>query len=87
MLLDMVRSMMTRATFLISFWGYDLMTTTNILNLLGTKKVAKTPSEIWNRKPPSLVHLEVWGCKVFVSHEAINKLEPRLIMCFFTGYP
>ncbi|GJX14625.1 hypothetical protein Tco_0206383 [Tanacetum coccineum] len=41
----MVRSMMSRATLSISFWGYALETTTHILNLVPTKKVLKTPFE------------------------------------------
>ncbi|KAJ9548672.1 hypothetical protein OSB04_021215 [Centaurea solstitialis] len=45
-LLDMVRSMMSRATLPMSFWDYALETTTHILNLVPTKKVAKTPSEM-----------------------------------------
>ncbi|GKC87797.1 retrotransposon protein, putative, ty1-copia subclass [Tanacetum coccineum] len=42
-LLDIVRSMMSRATRPISFWGYALETATHILNLVPTKKVSKTP--------------------------------------------
>ncbi|KAJ9556119.1 hypothetical protein OSB04_010733 [Centaurea solstitialis] len=38
-LLDMVRSMMSRATLPISFWGYALETAAHILNLVPTKKV------------------------------------------------
>nr|GEU71613.1 retrotransposon protein, putative, Ty1-copia subclass [Tanacetum cinerariifolium] len=38
-MLDMVRSMMSRATLPISFWGYALKTATHILNLVPTKKV------------------------------------------------
>nr|GFC83828.1 retrotransposon protein, putative, Ty1-copia subclass [Tanacetum cinerariifolium] len=41
-LLDMVRSMMCRATLPISFWGYALETAAHILNLVPTKKVSKT---------------------------------------------
>nr|GEV38935.1 hypothetical protein [Tanacetum cinerariifolium] len=49
-LLDMVRSMMSRAKLPISFWGYALETVTHILNLVPTKKVSKTPFEMWKRK-------------------------------------
>nr|GEX59040.1 hypothetical protein [Tanacetum cinerariifolium] len=51
-LLDLVRSMMSRATLPISFWGYTLETTAHILNLLPTKKVSKTPFEMWKGKQP-----------------------------------
>ncbi|GJV45254.1 retrovirus-related pol polyprotein from transposon TNT 1-94 [Tanacetum coccineum] len=53
-LLDMVRSMMCRATLPISFWGYALETAAHILNLVPTKKVSKTPFEMWKGKRPSL---------------------------------
>ncbi|GJW68019.1 retrotransposon protein, putative, ty1-copia subclass [Tanacetum coccineum] len=46
-LLDMVRSMMSRATLPISLWGYTLDTTAHILNLVPTKKVSKTPFDMW----------------------------------------
>ncbi|KAI3780168.1 hypothetical protein L2E82_10129 [Cichorium intybus] len=45
-LLDMVHSMMSRASLPIHFWGYALETAAHILNLVPTKKVAKTPHEI-----------------------------------------
>ena len=45
-LLDMVPSMMSRASLPISFWGYALETATHILNLVPTKKVAKTPHDM-----------------------------------------
>ncbi|GJX35264.1 retrotransposon protein, putative, ty1-copia subclass [Tanacetum coccineum] len=45
-LLDMVGSMMSRATLPISFWGYTLETAAHILNPVPTKKVLKTPFEM-----------------------------------------
>ncbi|GKB54529.1 putative RNA-directed DNA polymerase [Tanacetum coccineum] len=45
-LLDMVRSMMCRATLPISLWGYALETVAHILNLVPTKKVSNIPFEI-----------------------------------------
>ena len=45
-LLDMVRSMMSRTSLPISFWGYALETVAHILNLVPTKKVAKTPHKM-----------------------------------------
>nr|GEU75101.1 hypothetical protein [Tanacetum cinerariifolium] len=46
-LLDMVRSMMSFTTLLLSFWDYALETTTCILNMVPTNKVDKTPYELW----------------------------------------
>ncbi|GJV38045.1 putative RNA-directed DNA polymerase [Tanacetum coccineum] len=58
-LLDMVRSMMSRAILPISFWGYALETTAHILNLVPTKKVLKTPFEMWKGKRPSIGNIKI----------------------------
>ncbi|GKF29747.1 hypothetical protein Tco_0096089, partial [Tanacetum coccineum] len=46
-----------------SFWGYALETAARNLNMVPTKKVDKTPYEIWNEKAPKLSYLRVWGCE------------------------
>ncbi|GJY43062.1 retrotransposon protein, putative, ty1-copia subclass [Tanacetum coccineum] len=46
-LLGMVRSMMNLTTLSLSFWDYTLETATRILNMVPTKKVGKTPYELW----------------------------------------
>ena len=45
-LLEMVRSMMSYSTLLISFRGYALNTTIHLLNLVPSKSVPKTPMEL-----------------------------------------
>ncbi|GJW88137.1 retrotransposon protein, putative, ty1-copia subclass [Tanacetum coccineum] len=47
-LLDMVRSMMNLTTLPLSFWDYALESVTQILNMVPTKKVDKTPYELCN---------------------------------------
>ncbi|GJY42410.1 retrotransposon protein, putative, ty1-copia subclass [Tanacetum coccineum] len=47
-LLDMVRSMMNLTTLPLSFWDYALESATRILNMVPTKKVDKTPYELWD---------------------------------------
>ncbi|GJW75442.1 retrotransposon protein, putative, ty1-copia subclass [Tanacetum coccineum] len=47
-LLDMVRSMMNLTTLPLSFWDYALEFATRILNMVPTKKVDKTPYELWH---------------------------------------
>ncbi|GKA32055.1 retrotransposon protein, putative, ty1-copia subclass [Tanacetum coccineum] len=44
---DMVRSMINLTTLSLSFWDYALETATRILNMILTKKVDKTPYELW----------------------------------------
>ncbi|GKB36822.1 retrotransposon protein, putative, ty1-copia subclass [Tanacetum coccineum] len=48
-LLDMVRSMMNLTTLSLSFWDYALESATRILNMVPTKKVDKTPYELWKQ--------------------------------------
>ncbi|GJR85744.1 putative RNA-directed DNA polymerase [Tanacetum coccineum] len=67
--------------------GYALETAAHILNLVPTKKVSKTPFEMWKGKRPSLGHIKIWGCEVFVRREAQDKLEARSEKCLFVGYP
>ncbi|GJR30098.1 retrotransposon protein, putative, ty1-copia subclass [Tanacetum coccineum] len=57
-LLDMVRSMMNLITLLLSFWDYALESATRILNMVPTKKVDKTPYELWYEKVPNLSYLK-----------------------------
>ncbi|GKA99274.1 retrotransposon protein, putative, ty1-copia subclass, partial [Tanacetum coccineum] len=56
-MLDIVRSMMSQATLPISFWVYALETATHILNFVPTKKVSKTPFEMWKGKQESYGYL------------------------------
>ncbi|GJV40750.1 retrotransposon protein, putative, ty1-copia subclass [Tanacetum coccineum] len=89
-LLDMVRSMMSQTTLPKSFWDYALETVARILNMVPTKKVEKTPYEVWHGQAPKLSYLKVWGCKALVKRDTLtkpDKLEPRSIKCIFIGYP
>ncbi|GJW76150.1 zinc finger, CCHC-type containing protein, partial [Tanacetum coccineum] len=89
-LLDMVRSMMCQTTLPKSFWDYALETAARILNMVPTKKVEKTPYEVWHGQAPKLSYLKVWGCEALVKRDTLtkpDKLEPRSIKCIFIGYP
>ncbi|GJR05384.1 retrovirus-related pol polyprotein from transposon TNT 1-94 [Tanacetum coccineum] len=90
-LLDMVRSMMKSQTTLPkSFWDYALESAACILNMVPTKKVEKTPYEVWHGQAPKLSYLKVWGCEALVKRDTLtkpDKLEPRSIKCIFIGYP
>ncbi|GJZ18334.1 retrotransposon protein, putative, ty1-copia subclass [Tanacetum coccineum] len=89
-LLDMVRSMMTQTTLPKSFWDYALESAARILNMVPTKKVEKTPYEIWHGQAPKLSYLKVWGCEALVKRDTLtkpDKLEPRALKCIFVGYP
>ncbi|KAK4597239.1 hypothetical protein RGQ29_014995 [Quercus rubra] len=76
-LLEMVRSMMSYSTLLISFWGYALNTAIHLLNLVPSKSVPKTPMELWSRHKPSMKYLHIWGCLAHVLKGKPDKLEPK----------
>ncbi|GJX45046.1 retrotransposon protein, putative, ty1-copia subclass [Tanacetum coccineum] len=86
-LLDMVRSMMNLTTLPLSFWDYALESATRILNMVPTKKVDKTPYELWYGKVPNLSYLKVWGCEALVKRDTPDKLKQRSVKCIFIGYP
>nr|GFC53768.1 retrotransposon protein, putative, Ty1-copia subclass [Tanacetum cinerariifolium] len=62
----MVRSMMSQTTLPKSFWDYALETAARILNMVPTKKVDKTPYEIWHGQAPKIPSEN----KVFVARNA-----------------
>ncbi|GJU94000.1 retrotransposon protein, putative, ty1-copia subclass [Tanacetum coccineum] len=72
-LLDMVRSMMSQTTLPKSFWDYALETAARILNMVPTKKVEKTPYEVWHGQAPKLSYLKGRGC--LINQEASGSLE------------
>nr|GEV46482.1 retrotransposon protein, putative, Ty1-copia subclass [Tanacetum cinerariifolium] len=86
-LLNMVQSMMSLTTLPLSFWDYALETAARILNMVPTKKVDKTPYELWHGKVPNLSYLKVWSCEAHVKHYTADKLEQRSIKYIFVGYP
>ncbi|GKB63649.1 retrotransposon protein, putative, ty1-copia subclass [Tanacetum coccineum] len=58
--------------------------------MVPTKKVDKTPYEVWHGQAPKLSYLKVWGCEALVkrdTHTKPDKLEPRAFKCIFIGYP
>ncbi|GKC35656.1 retrotransposon protein, putative, ty1-copia subclass [Tanacetum coccineum] len=74
-LLDMVHSMMSQTTLPKSFWDYALESAARILNMVPTKKVDKTPYEIWHGQAPKLSYLKN---EVFVAQNG-EFLESNLI--------
>nr|GEW48061.1 retrovirus-related Pol polyprotein from transposon TNT 1-94 [Tanacetum cinerariifolium] len=69
---------------------YALESVARILNMVPTKKVKKTPYEVWYGQAPKLPYLKVWGCEALVKRDTLtkpDKLEPISIKCIFLGYP
>nr|GEW29774.1 hypothetical protein [Tanacetum cinerariifolium] len=59
---------------------------TRILNMVPTKKVDKTPYELWYEKVPNLSYLKVWGYEALVKRDTSDKLQQRSVKCIFIGY-
>ncbi|GJX80287.1 retrotransposon protein, putative, ty1-copia subclass [Tanacetum coccineum] len=79
-LLDMVRSMMNLTTLPLSFWDYALeWSATRILIWFPTRKLNKTPYELWYGKVPNLSYLKVWGCEALVKRDTLDKLQQRSV--------
>ena len=86
-LLEMVRLMLSYSSLPISFWGYALEIVTYLLNLIPSKSVSKTPTELWIGRKPSLNHTRIWGALAHVLRKEPHKLESRTEVCLFIGYP
>jgi hypothetical protein len=88
-LMDMVRSMLSYSTLLISLWMDALKTTVHILNRVPSKSVLKIPYKLWTDRKPTLNYLHVWGCsaeaKLF--NPSIEKLDHKTVSYHFIGYP
>ena len=86
---DMMRSMMSRSNLPEYLWGEAIKTTNYILNRVPRKYVPKTPFELWTSRKPSLNHFRVWGCpaEVRLYKPQEKKLDPRIVRCYFIGYP
>ncbi|GJR45918.1 zinc finger, CCHC-type containing protein [Tanacetum coccineum] len=72
-LLNMVRSMMSQTTLPKSFWDYAIDSAARILNMVPTKKVDKTPYEVWHGYPKETIGYSFYYLpknKVFVARNA-----------------
>ena len=55
--------------------------------MVPSKSVSKTPTELWNGRKPSLDHIRIWGAPAHVLRKEPHKLESRIKVCLFIGYP
>ena len=58
-----------------------------ILNLVPSKSVSSTPTELWNGRKSSLRHIRIWGSPAHVLKPDADKLESRTEVRVFVGYP
>ncbi|GJZ14508.1 retrotransposon protein, putative, ty1-copia subclass [Tanacetum coccineum] len=78
-LLDMVRSMMNLTTLPLSFWDYALESATRILNMVPTKKVDKTPYELWYGKVQTVSYLKETQSKLWLTI-SISHLKTKFVV-------
>ncbi|GJW46902.1 retrotransposon protein, putative, ty1-copia subclass [Tanacetum coccineum] len=62
-----------------SLYLYVEVLVARILNMVPTKKVDKTPYELWHGKVPNLSYLKVWGCEAHVKRHTPDKLHKDLV--------
>ncbi|GJR23476.1 retrotransposon protein, putative, ty1-copia subclass [Tanacetum coccineum] len=55
--------------------------------MVSTKKVDKTPYELWYVKVPNLSYLKIWRCEALVKRDTPDKLQQRSVKSIFIGYP
>ena len=78
---------MSLSTLRLSFWGYALETTADILNMVPSKSIPKTPMEMWIGRKFILSHIHIWGCPTYVLKHSSDKLDAKSELCWFVGYP
>nr|GEX85128.1 hypothetical protein [Tanacetum cinerariifolium] len=71
------------------FVGFDyaLESAARILNMVPTKKVDKTPYELWFGKVSNLSYLKVWGCEALVKRDTPDKLQQRSVKVYLYMIP
>ncbi|GKA29710.1 retrotransposon protein, putative, ty1-copia subclass [Tanacetum coccineum] len=85
----MVRSMIIQTTLPKSFWDYALESAARMLNMVPSKKVEKTPYEVWHGQASKLSYLKVLVCEALVKRDMLikpDKLKIRSVKCIFVGY-
>ena len=86
-LMEIVRSMMSYSDLPDFSWGYALETAAYIINLVPSKSVPYIPIELWTGHKPSLKHVRIWGISAHILKGKAEKLESRIEVCLFIGYP
>ena len=85
-LLDMVHSKLSYMDLPILLWVYAILTAIYLLHQVLTKFVSTTLYKIWIGRPPSLKHVRIWSCSIYVKKLKIEKLKPRSNKGRFVGY-
>ena len=57
------------------------------MNLIPSKSVSKTPTELWNRRNPNLIHICILGAPAHFLRKEPHKLKSCTEVCLFIRYP
>ena len=70
------------------FWGEAVLTANYLQNRLPSRKLSKTPFQLFHKKQPDLSHIQAFGCYpyVYVPKEKRSKLDVKAIKLKFVGY-
>lgn len=87
-LIEKARCMLSDTKLGKRFWAEAVNTACYIINRSPSSAVQKTPYEIWNKKPPNLEHLRVFGSKAMahIPKEKRKKLDEKSKKYVFVGY-
>lgn len=87
-LVEMSRCMLEENNVPHYLWAEAINTAVHIRNRCPTKKLTKTPYEIWNGKVPNVNYFRVFGCEAVLLDKkpGKSKFEPKGKKCIFVGY-
>ena len=88
-LMEKARSMLSGTGLGQEFWAEAVETICYLVNRSPSSALEdKTPHEVWTGKKPSLSHLRVFGCNVYVHvpKDKRSKLDNKYEKCIFIGY-
>jgi hypothetical protein len=55
--------------------------------MVSSKSIPKTPLELWKGRKPNFNYIRIWCCPAHMLKGKMDKMELRLNVCLFVGYP
>lgn len=87
-IIQTARAMLTWSNLPHFFWGEAVMTANYLRNLLSLGQNELSPTELWDKRKPSIKHFRTFGCLVHVHIPSENraKLDQVSFQGIFVGY-
>jgi len=83
---DMTRALYFNAGHSPDKWCYAAETAADIYRFTLHSALGMSPYEAWYHKKPSIHHLRIWGCTVYVQTHSPPKSQPRVQLGYFMGF-